>query len=130
MRLQIIPYYAAALGLLYVLLAVRVIRARNEHRVALGTGGVAALERRIRVHGNFAEYVPFALLLLAFAELRGVAPLLLNGLAICLVLGRLLHAWGVSDPAENTRLRVAGMVLTFAALAGAALTILALPMLA
>ncbi len=73
MVLRIVPFYAALLALLFMVLSVRVMRERGRARVAIGTGGNIALERRIRVHGNFAEYVPLALLLLAFMELRGSA---------------------------------------------------------
>jgi hypothetical protein len=41
-----------------------------------------------------------------------------------LLLGRSLHAFGMSQETEDFRLRVSGMSLTFAAIAGAALTLL------
>jgi uncharacterized protein len=44
---------------------------RRRARVGLGTGGDTALERAVRVHGNFAEYAPLFLLLLLVAELNG-----------------------------------------------------------
>ena len=123
MPLRIVPYYAALLALLFVTLAYRVISARRTERVAIGTGQSRVLERRMRVHANFAEYVPFALLLLAMAELRGANPLPLNLLCGVLVIGRVVHAWGVSRDPEDTRFRVAGMAATFAVLAGAAIVI-------
>ncbi len=92
--------------------------------MTIGTGGIAELERSIRVHANFAEYVPFALLLLAMAELRGLPAPVLHLLCGCLVVGRLLHAWSVSQPREDTRIRVSGMVLTHTALIGSALALL------
>ena len=121
---HVVPTYAALLAFLYIALAVRVMRARGTHRIALGTGGAAPLERRIRVHANFSEYVPFALLVLLMAELRGIRPVVLHLLSTCLLAGRLLHAFGVSQARENLRYRVAGMVLTFTALGGAALAVL------
>jgi hypothetical protein len=124
MGLVIVPYYAAALALLFMLLAVNTIRGRRAHRIALGVSGNSDLERRVRVHGNFAEYAPFALLLLAMAEVRGTPPLVLHALCLSLLLGRLAHAWGVSRPDEDLRFRTAGMAGTFAAIGGAALTIL------
>lgn len=63
MILHIVPSYAAALALLFILLSANVIRGRGQHKVALGSGGMPNLERRVRVHANFAEYVPFTLLL-------------------------------------------------------------------
>lgn len=124
MPLHIVPYYAAILALLYILLSLHVIRGRGRFKVALGSSNNSDLERRIRVHGNFAEYVPFTLLLLVLLELRDPSPFVLHGLSLCLVAGRLSHAWGVSRPVENFRFRVSGMILTFTALGGAALAII------
>ena len=123
MTLTIVPYYAAALAALLLVLSLNVIRGRREQKVALGAPGKSDLERRVRVHGNFAEYAPFALLLLAMAEVRGTPPLVLHALCLSLLLGRLSHAWGVSRADEDLRFRVAGMAATFAAIGGAALAI-------
>ena len=124
MALHIVPFYAAALALLFVLLSGLVIRGRGKHQVIMGSGGIPDLERRIRVHGNFAEYVPFTLLLLLMAELLEVSAVVLHLLCLCLIVGRLLHAWGVSRIEENLRFRVSGIVLTLSALGGTALAIL------
>ncbi len=124
MTLMVVPYYAAFLGLFFILLALAVIQARGRYRVPLGFGGVAELERRIRVHANFAEYVPFALLLLAMAEVRGTSRLALHVLCVCLVAGRLLHAWAVSRMDEDVRIRIAGIALTLTALGGASIALL------
>lgn len=121
--LHIVPPYAAALALLYFFLSANVIRARGRNRVVLGTGDVPQMERCIRVHGNFAEYVPFTLLLLTMAELRAVVPVVLHALCICLLVGRAVHAWGVSQDPENLRFRLVGMILTFAALTGSAVAV-------
>ena len=40
------------------------IRGRGRYQVTIGADRAPELERRIRVHANFAEYVPFTLLLL------------------------------------------------------------------
>jgi uncharacterized membrane protein YecN with MAPEG domain len=75
--------------LMFVWLSFRVIRHRRSARVALGSGGDARLERAIRAHANFAEYVPFAVLLLVLAELGGAWPVLLHGLGALLVVAGL-----------------------------------------
>lgn len=124
MSLVIVPIYAALLALLFVMLSLSVVRQRRSGRVAIGTAGDRELERRVRVHGNFAEYTPLALLLLAMAEFRGAPALLLHGLCLCLLLGRASHAWGVSHLDEDLRFRVAGMIATFLALIAASLTLL------
>jgi uncharacterized membrane protein YecN with MAPEG domain len=124
MALRIVPFYAALLALLCMVLSVRVMRERGRARVAIGTGGNIALERRIRVHGNFAEYVPLALLLLAFMELRGSAAWYLHLLCLGLLIGRLAHAIGVSQDPDVLPLRAAGVVLTMAVTILAALTLI------
>jgi len=124
MFLRVVPDYAAILGLFYLLLSISVIQARRRRKVSLGTGGAHELERRIRVHGNFSEYVPLTLLLLAMADIRGAVFWLLHPLCICLLAGRLIHAWGLSRPPEVNGYRVVGMGLTFVALAGAAALLL------
>ena len=59
--------------LFYLLLSMRVMLHRKAHRIGVGTGGDEVMTRRVRVHGNFAEYVPLALLMLALLELAGTA---------------------------------------------------------
>lgn len=124
MALSIVPAYAAILALIYVFLSLRVVRGRARGKIALGAGGDAALERAIRVHGNFAEYVPLSLLLIAFVELSGNSHWLVHLLCLGLVVGRAAHAYGVSQVNENLRFRMVGMVTTFAVLVTASLVLL------
>jgi uncharacterized membrane protein YecN with MAPEG domain len=117
MNLVVVPIYAALLAVLFVVLSIRAIGARRIAKVAVGPLGREALDRRLRVHANCAEYAPFALLLLALAEARGAPGFALHAGAAVLVLGRLSHAWGMSRVPENFGFRVAGMGMTFAAYA-------------
>lgn len=123
MSMTATPAYAAVLGLVFVALSLRTIRLRRRHRIAVGDGDNAELRRAMRVHANFAEYTPLALLLIFFVEHDGAALLLVHALCIALLAGRLLHAWGVSQNRENFRYRVSGMLLTFGSIATAALAI-------
>jgi uncharacterized membrane protein YecN with MAPEG domain len=118
--MTITALYAALLAPLYVLLAVRVIALRRSAQVAVGDGGQALLVRRMRVQANFAEYVPFALLLMLLAESQETPPPALHALGAVLVAARLSHAWGMSQPREDFRFRVAGMIGTFSVLLGGA----------
>ena len=118
----IVPTYAAVLALAYVLLGLRVTRLRRSARVSLGAGGNADLERRIRVHGNFAEHVPFALLLLTFVEWQGHSPVLVHTLSIILLAARAAHAYGLST--GTLRLRVAGVIATVVVFVSASVTLL------
>jgi uncharacterized membrane protein YecN with MAPEG domain len=111
-----VPLYAALLALFFIYLSFRVIGTRRRERVAIGTGGKPMLARRQRVHGNFAEYVPFALILLTFVEMHRWAFWIVHILCVLLLLGRLLHAYGVAQENEDFRLRTAGMVTTFVVL--------------
>jgi uncharacterized membrane protein YecN with MAPEG domain len=122
--MTIIAGYAAILGFVFVALSLRVIRLRRSGQIALGSGGQPLLRKAIRAHANFAEYVPMALLLIALAESQGVWPSVIHGLALSLLAGRLLHAYGVSQLQENFRYRVSGMVLTFTAIGSASLLLL------
>ena len=110
----IVPIYAAILGLVFVSLSFHVANTRRITKITLGTGGNARLERRIRVQGNFAEYVPMALILLTFIELQRWPPSLVHGLCVVLLAARLVHAYGVSQEPEDIRLRASAILTTFA----------------
>lgn len=124
MMLAIVPFYAALLALLFVALSIRVIKTRRRERVAIGDGDNPRLRRAIGVHNNFAQYVPLALLLLAFVELAAAPLLLVHILCLMLLIGRSVHAYGVSQESENFRFRTLGMRLTFATIALAAVYLL------
>ncbi len=109
----VVPTYAALLACGYYVLSLLVIRARRRARARLGTGGDAGLERLIRVHANFAEYVPLALILLSFLEWQQQPRWVLHGLCLLLIVGRVSHAYGVAQLRENPRWRVLGMTATF-----------------
>lgn len=108
--------YASLLALLLVVLSLRVVRARGTERVSLGSGGSVTLERRIRAQANFAEYVPTALILLGLLEFASAAPLVLHGLGLMILTGRLLHGYALSFTGGNMPARVGGTGLTFAAI--------------
>ena len=121
---DITPLYAALLALLFVVLSVRTLRLRRALRIPVGDAGDQLMLRTMRVHANFAEYTPYALLLIFMLELYGGHHWLVHGLCICLVVGRISHAFGVGRISENFRYRVFGMAMTFTALVGAAAGVL------
>lgn len=122
---MILPSYAAILALLYVALSIRTLRLRRTLRIAIGDAGNERMLRAMRVHSNFAEYVPLGLILIYLVETLGAQPLLVHGLCLCLLAGRAAHAFGVSRLQEDYRFRVAGMALTFTTLILASLWLLA-----
>ena len=120
----IVPTYAAILVLMFVLLSIRVVQMRASAKIGIGTGNDPAMERRIRVHGNFAEYVPLALLLLAFMEMQQQSRYLIHILCIVLIVARIVHAIGVTPVKENFPMRVGSVLTTFAVLVIASLALL------
>ena len=115
--MHIVALYAGLLALLYLVLSFRTIVLRVRLRVSLGDGGSEALQRAIRAHANFGEYVSLALVLQVLLASTGASATLLHGLGAALLLGRLLHAIGVSRVPEPLSLRMVGMVLTTGTLA-------------
>ena len=122
--MQMVALYAALLCLLYLYLTFRVITLRRKYRVVLGDQQQPELNRAIRAHANFAEYVPFCVLLLFLLEMKNAPHLLLQGLGLALLLGRILHAYAISQLKEPLKFRVAGMLLTLMAMLIAALALL------
>jgi len=112
MNAIVVPIYAAAISLMFVALTFRTVLLRNQLGVLVGSGESRKLARAIRVHSNFAEYVPIALILLYFLELGSDTKTWIHIPCMLLLLGRILHAYGVSQVKENIRFRIAGMFLT------------------
>ncbi len=124
--MAITAFYAALLGLFFVFLSFRVIGWRRLKSVELGHGEDSELLRRMRVHANFAEYVPFTLLLMAIAESMTAPRPLIHVAGLILIAGRLMHAYGLSQTPHILRFRVGGIILTFTALALSAIICLSL----
>ncbi len=122
--MQTVQLYAGVLGLLFVALSVRTLRLRRRMQVAVGDGGNIVMLRAMRVHANFAEYVPLCLVLLYLLQSQGAGALVLHVLGTGLVAGRLSHAYGVSGEPENFRFRVVGMALTLGVLVSASVGLL------
>ncbi|BDG75302.1 MAPEG family protein [Roseomonas fluvialis] len=112
--------WAALLAPVCLWLSMRVIGLRRRLRVAIGTGGQSALERAMRAQANFAEYVPFALVLMALAEAGGTPVWIIHPLGAALLAGRIAHGWGITREREDFRFRVGGMMATFTVIGCAA----------
>ena len=121
---SITPIYAAIIALIFVGLSFRTLLMRRSLGVGIGTGEDLKLTRAIRVHSNFSEYVPLALILIYFLETETGSGLWVHVLCLSLIVGRLLHAYGVSQVKENYRFRVAGMILTLGCLISASVRLL------
>ncbi len=119
--------YAGILALLFVVLSLNVVRNRWRFKQGILSKGQLPLDLAIRVHGNFAEYIPLALILMGMIEMgRGN----LSWLHICgqgLVAGRILHAFGLLFKGAGTSLpRFLGTLITFTVLIGMAIWIFVL----
>lgn len=128
--MYITAFYAAPIGLLAIGLALRVVLLRRRYQVGVGSGGEPELMRAVRAHGNLLEYTPLALLLLLLLESGGARDVLLHGIGSALLIGRLLHAWGLSRESGISFGRFYGTALTWAAMLVTALALLVRPLLA
>ena len=72
------------------------------------------LQRNVRAHGNFSEYVPIFLVLLLIIETLGQSSAVYL-LTICLIFsyGRLAHAICFAFYDSNPFLRISGMLCTY-----------------
>ncbi len=119
---MIIAFYAGILGFIYVGLTFLVIQIRRKDKVSLGDGGNEILNKRIRAHGNFMEYVPIALVLIFLAEWEGAPDLIVHILGLALIAGRLLHAAALLEVKTAVpEARKVGMIVTVATIAIASL---------
>ncbi|MEO6227199.1 MAG: MAPEG family protein [Thermomonas sp.] len=106
--------FASLHVLLMLALLVPIVRHRHGHKIGLGDGGDVVLARKVRVHGNFIEHVPFALLMLGLLELCGLPAMWLWVLGSVLLLARVMHAVGLSRTADYSVGRFTGTALTWA----------------
>jgi uncharacterized membrane protein YecN with MAPEG domain len=111
---HVVLLYAGLLALLFVGLSVRTLLMRRTLRIGIGDAGNEAMLRAMRVHSNFAEYVPLSLLLIYFVEATGASAPFVHALGASVVVGRTSHAFGVSQLKENYAFRIVGMTFTLA----------------
>lgn len=117
MQLLVSPIYIALSAVLLLVLSIRIIVLRKKYRVLFGDKDQPLLRKAIRAQANFTEYVPLALLLLVALELTVGSAIFLHLSGSCLLLGRMIHAWGLNQLHESLIWRQCGMLLTFSSLA-------------
>ncbi|GAB1596361.1 MAPEG family protein [Lysobacter claricitrinus] len=100
-------------GLLLMSLLWPIVALRRGRKIGLGDGGDPQLLQRIRVHANFIENVPFALVLLALLELGGLDRMWVAVLGGVLFVARSLHALGLSRSSGYSFGRFWGTFLTW-----------------
>ena len=102
--------------LLLVVLSFRTIFTRKRLKVSFGDGGNAELTAASRAFGNAAEYIPPCLAILILMALTGFEPVWVHAVGGAMLLGRILHAWGLSQTKQPSFGRMSGMILTQLAL--------------
>ena len=108
MLYSVTPLYALPLGVIFLILWMRVSSMRSATGISFGDGGNLALLQRIRVHGNFIEWVPFVLILMMLAEGMGAPALYLHISGGLLLLGRIAHPFGLRADTAGHPLRYVG----------------------
>lgn len=119
--------YLGLLALLYVVLGLQVSRLRRGNKVLFGDGGNIKLRSAIRAHGNFVEYVPIIVLMVAMLEMSGTPAARVHLLMAALLVARLLHPLGMYVGPRTLQFqicRVGGILLTLLVMLGAAVLLL------
>lgn len=106
--------YAVLGTLILIKLSFDVIRLRMQYQVGHGDGGFYELQTAIRIHGNAVEYIPMACIMLILMEMQGADPWMIHLCGLLLLVGRLLHYYGLHHRDLNNRR--SGMGATYASL--------------
>jgi len=122
MIVPVTAIFAAVTGLLLLVLSAHVVKYRLKYRKGMGVNDDRDFEAAVRAHANLVEYAPLGLIMLAIAELNGVSSQLIYWTGMALVVGRILHAFGMINGRGGQHVaRMIGMVLTWFAILVAAL---------
>ena len=120
-------FYGAILALIYIGLSGWVIGGRTTKDTLIGDGGDLAMEKRIRSHANFQEYVPFAVILIGLLEAGGAGHDLVRILLIVLIVARLMHPIGMfarKNSPQQFLFRGVGIIATLGVIIVSAVTLL------
>lgn len=112
MMIPITALYAALLVAVLVCLTTRIGLLRAKTGISILDGGNARLAVEMRRHGNFAEHVPLAIVLMAIVEINGGSSLFLHVVGIALVISRVAHPFGLHHDRVQAPLRLIGAVGT------------------
>jgi uncharacterized membrane protein YecN with MAPEG domain len=112
MSVPVTSLYAGLLAYMYLILTIRVTRNRHQKRIGILEGDDQEMAQAIRVHGNFSEYVPIILILMALSELNDLPPYFLHVMGIVVLGSRISHAIGLTQTTKGGKFRVYGMYAT------------------
>ena len=129
-NLFLITIFTSFLTLFYLFLSFRIgyLRGSPVMKLVFEMDEVISekkLNRYIRAHGNFSEYVPIFLILLLISELQQQSNFYFL-LTICIIFsyGRVAHAICFAFYDSNPTLRISGMICTYLALGALAVYLL------
>lgn len=116
--------YAGILALMMLGLAWPITVQRKSKKIGLGDAGDHALQRVIRVHANFVEYVPIALIMLLLLELQNTPQVILHIFGVALIISRFAHARGLGASAGYSAGRFYGTLGTWLVIIGLAFSLI------
>lgn len=97
MALPVTALYAGILTIFALVLSAKagVFRGKTGTSILFGSPENMELAQRVRVHQNFLEYVPMALILMGVLEVNGGNPTFLHVFGVVLIISRYAHAIGL-----------------------------------
>lgn len=97
MSVTVSGLYIGLTAIMAIYFSFRVVRLRRGLKIGLGTEGNQELILVNRVHANFIENAPIAMVLLVVAEVNGLAAVYLHMLGTLWLVARMLHAIGLTQ---------------------------------
>ncbi len=97
MSLPITALYAGILVIFALVLSFRAGGFRGKSGISLGLGEPVNMDlaERVRIHQNFLEYVPMAIILMGILETNGGNATFLHVFGVVLIVARIAHAVGL-----------------------------------
>lgn len=114
--LAVTSLYTAILALIMVVLAYQTSARRKSAKINLGTGNDDIMERRSRAFGNFTEFTPMFILLMAMIEIQGYGTNYVHILGMVTVFSRIFHALGMTNSITIINGRFVGAILAYVSL--------------
>ena len=126
MSVPVVALYGALNAFLNIGLALVVSRVRGSQKVSLGHGESPVMLKAVRAHGNNAEFVPLALVMLLIAELMGGSSLWLHVLGGSLTVARIAQPIGIYQEKAPNAARFIGTAVTWVMILATAVYVLLL----
>ncbi|HYC97768.1 MAPEG family protein [Brevundimonas sp.] len=119
--------WSGALILLMIVLSIRVVMSRRRLKVLFGDGGLDEMTLVTRTFGNAAEYIPVGIGALILLALTGNQTWVIHAVGGVLLIGRLVHGFGLRFGKGPGIGRIIGMTLTWLPLLAAAAILIIRP---